>query len=588
MNSRIARRMPWWAVLVLGLVCLVLGAWLLAEPFGSLSVLHWLIVAALIVSGFAELVSAPAAPRPALSRLVGIWWIAVGIVATAWPGITILALATAVGVALVAGGVVEVVATFIGNGGERFIPAVSGLTNVIVGALALTWPAATVLVLAVVFGLRTIIFGVGQFAVAFTMRRVPARDDAVTMPRLRPRWPRWLRLVGSMTALTLALGGVVVSVAIHRAAPREPGPFYSAPTPLPDGLPGTIIRTEIIDGFHKGATTYRVLYKSTGFDGAPTAVSGIIVVPRTPPPSLGRKVIGFAHGTVGVAPNCSPSLQGARASLVYEGLDDFLAAGYVVAATDYQGLGTRGPHPYLVGPSEAMNVLDSVRAAHNLAAANAGTDFAVWGHSQGGHASLFTGQLASSYAPELHLVGVAAGAPPANLVELFEVNVKTTVGKILMAMAMQSWARVYDDASLDQIVTPASRSAIARIADHCLYDPAQILASVPSSLLLGFTFIATPPWQVEPWKTILAKNRPGSTPTRVPMLITQGSIDPIIAPDVTSQFVAQLCANGETVDYRVLPGVAHLDAGHVAAPAVATWITERFAGEPAQNTCVSP
>lgn len=306
MNSRIARRMPWWAVLALGLVCVVLGAWLLAEPFGSLSVLHWLIVAALIVSGFAELVSAPAAPRPALSRLVGIWWIAVGIVATAWPGITILALATAVGVALVAGGVVEVVATFIGNGGERFVPAVSGLTNVIVGALALTWPAATVLVLAVVFGLRTIIFGVGQFAVAFTMRRVPARDDAVTMPRRLPRWPRWLRLVGSLTALTLALGGVVVSVAIHRAAPREPGPFYSAPTPLPDGLPGTIIRTEIIDGFHKGATTYRVLYKSTGFDGAPTAVSGIIVVPRTPPPSLGRKVIGFAHGTVGVAPIAVP------------------------------------------------------------------------------------------------------------------------------------------------------------------------------------------------------------------------------------------------------------------------------------------
>ncbi len=259
----------------------------------------------------------------------------------------------------------------------------------------------------------------------------------------------------------------------------------------------------------------------------------------------------------------------------------------MVAATDYQGLGTRGPHPYLVGNSEAMNALDSVRAARNLSDAHAGADFAVWGHSQGGQASLFTGQLAASYAPELHLVGVAVGAPAANLVELFEVNIQTTVGKILMAMALQSWARVYDDADLGLIVTPAARPAISRIAANCLYDATQILASVPSSLLLGFTFITTPPWEVEPWKTILAQNTPGATPIRVPLIITQGSTDPIVAPDATAQLVATLCATDETVDYRVLPGIAHLEAGHVAAPDVAAWIADRFAGEPAPNTCNS-
>ena len=48
-------------------------------------------------------------------------------------------------------------------------------------------------------------------------------------------------------------------------------------------------------------------------------------------------------------------------------------------------------------------------------------------HSQGGHASLFTGQLAGSYAPDLGLLGVAAGAPVPNLKDLFAVNIETTV-----------------------------------------------------------------------------------------------------------------------------------------------------------------
>jgi Secretory lipase len=153
-------------------------------------------------------------------------------------------------------------------------------------------------------------------------------------------------------------------------------------------------------------------------------------------------------------------------------------------------------------------------------------------------------------------------------------------------MALTSWSQVYDS-SLDPIVAPGARPSVARIAERCLYDQSQILASVPGSLLLGLRFITTPPWEIEPWRTILAVNTPGTAPTRVPMIITQGDADPIMTPDVTSQFVAELCANGETVDYRILPGVAHLEAGHVAAPDVASWIADRFAGKPAPNTCSS-
>ena len=229
------------------------------------------------------------------------------------------------------------------------------------------------------------------------------------------------------------------AIFVRSTQPDAPGEFYSAPDPLPEGPPGTIIRSEVIDGFRPGATAYRVLYTSTGYDGNPTAVSGFVLVPEGEPPADGRKVVAYTHGTVGVASNCAPSLVTSQEQqpLFVEGGDDLLAAGYVVAASDYQGLGTPGPHPYLVGESEGMNALDSVRAARNLSEAGAGDDFVVWGHSQGGHAALFTAQLAASYAPELSLVGVAAGAPVPNLRDLFAVNIETTVGRVLIAMALQ-------------------------------------------------------------------------------------------------------------------------------------------------------
>ncbi len=129
-------------------------------------------------------------------------------------------------------------------------------------------------------------------------------------------------------------------------------------------------------------------------------MSGAIFVPDGPKPRRRRDVIAWAHPTTGVIDRCAPTRLPDLAGTV-AGLEEMLRRGYVVAATDYEGLGTRGMHPYLVGPSEARSVLDSVRAARDLSDAYASNRFAVWGHSQGGHAAFFTGEMAASYAPEL-------------------------------------------------------------------------------------------------------------------------------------------------------------------------------------------
>jgi len=581
LKALLGRHLPWWLVAAIGLVCVVIGATLVADPFGSLEVLTWVVGAALVVAGIGELGAAGSRSHPWLERLAGIVWIAGGIAAIAWPGVTVRAVTLAAAVALLVGGAIKLVSAVLGRGDERLIQALGGTASVVVGLLVLAWPDASVLVLAVLFGIGVVVFGLGQIAMGLRLRRGAEEPWAATRRR-----PRWLRLGLVVGGLVLALAAAAVSVSVDRGGSGEPGSFYAVPDPLPAGPPGTIIRSEVVDGYHAGATTYRVLYTSTGYDGKPTAVSVLVLVPDGPAPSGGRPVVAYTHGTVGVTSRCAPSLVGAELNPLFdEGGGALLDAGYVVAATDYQGLGTPGPHPYLIGRSEAMGALDAVRAARNLPQADASSDVAVWGHSQGGHAALFTGQLAASYAPELHLVGVAAGGPVPNLVDLLRLNLESPVGKVLISMALSSWERIYDDARLDRILEPGARRTVERVSRICLFGQHEILGALPSALLLGFGFLSKPAWDVEPWKTIADENTPGAIPIPAPLLVVQGDADTVVVPQVTKRLVERLCRRGDTVALKVYPGVGHVKTSSVAVPDVSAWLADRFAGRPAPTTC---
>src|ERR1700722_3581362 len=250
-------------------------------------------------------------------------------------------------------------------------------------------------------------------------------------------------------------------------------PFYQASQRELAGPPGTIIRSEPMLFAPAGAQAYRVLYRSTGLSGEPIAVSGVIVVPPGPAPAGGRPIVAWAHPTTGVVPHCAPSL----AIFVFQqmaGLRELIEQGAVVAATDYPGLGTAGPHPYLVGDSEARAVIDSVRAARSLPGVGDGNSFAVWGHSQGGQASLYTGLIAKTYAPELRLVGVAAAAPATSLVTLMGDDFKSAGGKNLTAMTLWSWSRVYG-APIDKVVVPEAMPTVDRLANECIESIFDIL-----------------------------------------------------------------------------------------------------------------
>ncbi|MBA3605470.1 MAG: DUF308 domain-containing protein [Acidimicrobiia bacterium] len=230
-RSWLRQVLPWWAVPALGVACVVLGAVLTARPLRSLSVLALLTAAALVITGIGELTTAAAARRPWLARLAGVVVVASGAVVVAWPGVTILVLAFAAGVGLVVGGLLDLAGAVMPHaddperphaGDNRLIVILGGATSVIVGVIALSWPAVTVLVLAVAFGLRTVVFGVGLIAAGWRTRRSSSAGHLPDRQTGR-RWPPWVRTVGTVAAFVLALAGMAVSVAVHRSQPGEPG-----------------------------------------------------------------------------------------------------------------------------------------------------------------------------------------------------------------------------------------------------------------------------------------------------------------------------------------------------------------------------
>ena len=365
--------------------------------------------------------------------------------------------------------------------------------------------------------------------------------------------------------------------------PPLPGAFYKAPETPPAGKPGTILREEPFPGAPGGASAFRVLYISTGLEGESIAVSGIILIPAGPIPDGGRNVVAWAHPTTGVADRCAPSLR----SLIFgtiPGLQQLLANNYVVTVTDYPGLGTDGPHPYLVGISEGRAVLDLVRASKNIAAAGASSKFAVWGHSQGGHAALFAGELAANYAPELSLVGVAATAPATELATLMQDDIRSASGKILTSYSLWSWTRVYQ-ASTEGLVEPKAIPVVDRIADHCIETWGQVYKIAIEELPLQHSFLTGDPGTVQPWEGLFAKNTPGQAPAGAPLFIAQGTADVIVRPAVTTEFVKGLCRRGEKVKFVELPKIGHTDAAKDSASVTIEWIANRFTEDSPPDDC---
>ena len=357
------------------------------------------------------------------------------------------------------------------------------------------------------------------------------------------------------------------------------------PLPLPPGEPGEIIDVEELD-LGEDYVGYRILYHSRSLRGDDIAVSGFVMTPAGEPPADGWPLVAFAHGTTGLADVCAPSHEA----------EEFVAErgsyleGYAVVATDYEGLGTPGLHPYIVGRSEARGVLDSVRAAHNVNVyegdhrplISISEAFVVWGHSQGGHAALHAGQHWQDYAPELQLLGVAAGAPPSQFALLFDVLLGGPF-QGYVAMASGGFAAAYDEIELEQVLTDEGIALTEILERGCTDEIFEVFNPIAREDLLK----VENPLMVPPWDRVIVENDVNQAPVPVPLVILHGGDDEQI-PAISSQFLlAQLCVQpGQGPTIRIeYPGEDHSGVIDAQRDDLLEWIAARFAGEPAPNTC---
>jgi alpha-beta hydrolase superfamily lysophospholipase len=351
-------------------------------------------------------------------------------------------------------------------------------------------------------------------------------------------------------------------------------PFYRLPDPVVAAAPGTIVRTEPIPNAPDGAKAWRVLYHSTDVLGHDILVSGVVVTPTSPAPSGGRPIMSWGHPTTGAVQRCAPSV-GVDPFDTIEGLSDFLKRGYVVAATDYSGMGAAGPDSYLIGTTEGNNVLDAARAARNIPGAHADSDLVLWGHSQGGQAVLFAAQSAKTYAPELRLKAAAVAAPATNLGELLNADIGDVSGVTIASYALVAYSSVYGPsipkARLGDILTPAGAQAAPVMAKLCLFGQNKELHTDARPLVGGF--LSADPTKTEPWAGLLEKNTPGATRIDVPLFVAQGETDTLVRPASTDAFVATERSNGTDVSYLKISKTGHGLVALRALPRLFTWLS---------------
>jgi alpha-beta hydrolase superfamily lysophospholipase len=352
-------------------------------------------------------------------------------------------------------------------------------------------------------------------------------------------------------------------------------PFYEPPGDLRRFRPGDVIRTEAVPA-PAGARAWRVMYMSTTWDGRRTPVTGLVIAPlgRAAAP---RPVLAWGHGTTGAARGCAPSLaqDPAREFLARGGvnpvdvgvpyLQDLLARGYVVVATDYQGLGGPGRHQFLVGDTAARGLLDIVRAARKLDV-QAGPAVSLMGWSQGGQTVLFAGEIAKAYAPELKLDGIVALAPMTSLMsplvdQLFRSNIPHVY---LIAEGISAAYRLPMDA-----FTPRGRDLVAAASKSCILEVFKETAASPAPGVTGNITAS------KGWKDALARNDAGLRRTSAPVLIVHGSADTIVAPAGTPLYVQRASALGGQVSVEWLAGGDHRSIIPDGKVRILEWLDER-------------
>jgi uncharacterized membrane protein HdeD (DUF308 family)/S-formylglutathione hydrolase FrmB len=562
-------RAPARVLLVAGVVIVVLGALIVTRPLTSLILLGLYVALSAIGTGVLELASRHRTPRW-WTRLFALAWIAGGVLVLVWLGRSLDLLPSVLAVFLVVGGLASVGdAVARGRPSERVLAAASGAAQIAFGVLSLTWPDVTVLVVAIVFGVRTVAFGAtlivrgarGMREAGRARRGLPRvpRSPDVRHARRMTAWTAAGRYALAVVLVASATGGWWVDDWLAEGAPVVDA-FYDPPDRIPPGH-GRLIRwDDYLGRAPQNGEARRILYTTRDAVSRPAVASGLVIVPNDPPPGP-RPVIVWNHGTTGVAQGCAPSLRDASATRwAIPALEQALAAGWVVVASDYSGQGAPGTFPYLIGKGEGRSSLDAVLAAAELPDVTLSPDTVVWGHSQGGHAALWTTMLAPEYTPGVEVLGTAAIAPVADPQAVadelltFDANAMLSV---LTAWVLVPYAETYADVHLDDYVAPGARAIVREMTQRCPTEPGVVVSVLAALGVSEDRPLYDADLTAGALGRRLAENA-ATGPTGSPVFVAWGQEDEVIPPTLQQRYVQGLCEQGQQVRWRAYHGYDHL------------------------------
>jgi fermentation-respiration switch protein FrsA (DUF1100 family) len=346
--------------------------------------------------------------------------------------------------------------------------------------------------------------------------------------------------------------------------------------PSPPG-PGTLLGSHPlpVEFWPAGAAeAVCVMYQGVGYDGAGRAVSGSVFLPAGAVPAGGWPVVSYAHGTTGLADRCAPSRMGLT-RLEREHVSRWLSAGYVVAATDYEGLATPGPHPYFNGEAVADDVVDIVRATRRLDC-RVGRSWLVAGFSQGGHAALFVGLMAARYAPDLDFRGTVALAPPVHLpllISILTANGDSPVS-VFTPFLLAGLRTSHPDFDARPFLTDAGDRLVELATTVPLVDMFRATARLTNDDA-GTTHLHTRPGM----DRILRACRVPVVGMDRPVLITAGAADEIVPMDVVERFVRDIGEAGTRVRLVRHDRATHVDLLGAGHQDVIAWTDAQLADE---------
>jgi hypothetical protein len=405
----------------------------------------------------------------------------------------------------------------------------------------------------------------------------------------------------SVTA-ALALVACLATVAppVSAAGPQRPDrdPFYSyaGRTPLADVPPGTVLRTRTVQlALGPQATPVsaeQLLYRTTSQLGRPTVTVTTVLTP-TPAPVV-PQIVGYLSFYDGLGSQCDPSYTlaggdpGAETRQQAEEEEMlmlwYLSMGWVVTVPDFEG--TR--LAWMAGRESGYGTLDAIRATESYLKVADTTKVGLSGYSGGALAADWASELAPAYAPELDIVGVAAGGVPVDQAHLFDyVNGDDVYSSVLPGMLL-GLARGYH-LDLRRYLSPYGARLVRAESHVCI---ASVFGDHPG---LRYQRLMKPRYRdlahVAPFRRMLREQRMGTVPGHpaAPLFLAVGNADGkgdgVMRADDLRALAREYCAQGVPVQLEVYDGADHTSAGAFFDPATGPFLQSRFAGAPFTGNC---